>query len=92
MNLEHAVILTLFCTCNKSKKSNSQKTLNKIRYAATGHYQKTSKGLKLVTIPHFLHKFCTKIFLINWQTFSITVPSFYKIFKKMYICLCLCIS
>ena len=38
-----------------------------------GHYQKTVKGLELVMIPHFLHKFCTKIFLINWQSFNITV-------------------
>ena len=86
MNLKHAAILTLFCTYNKSKKPNSQKIFNEIRYAATSHYQKISKGLELVTIPHFLHKFSTKIFLINWQTFSITVCLFYKIFNKMNFC------
>lgn len=50
-----------------------KKTLNEIRYAATGHYQKIDKGLELVMIPHFLHTFCTKTFLINWKISSITV-------------------
>ena len=65
MNLKHGIILTLLCSCDRSKKPNSQKTLNEIRYAATGHYQKIGIGLELVMIPHFLHNFCTNIFLIN---------------------------
>ena len=52
-------------------------------------FQKIKKVLELVSLPHFLHNFRMKIFLllycINWPNLIICLPLFYKILGNMCI-------
>ena len=52
-------------------------------------FQKIKKVLELVSLPHFLHNFRMKIFLllycINWPNLIICLPLLYKILGNMCI-------
>ena len=53
------------------------------------HFQKIKRGLELVFLPHFLHNFWRKIFLllysINWPNFIVWLPLSCEILGNMRI-------
>ena len=60
-------------------------------------FSKNKKSLEIVTLPHFLHEFWRKIFLmlysINWPNFVLLLHLLLKIFGSMcivVICLAVC--
>ena len=55
----------------------------------TMHFLKTNRGLELVSLPHFLHNFWSKIFLliysINWSSFIVWLFLICEILGNMFI-------
>ena len=58
-------------------------------YLILNIFSKIKRGLELVSLPHFLHNFWRKIFLllcsINWRNFIVWLPLFCEILGNMFI-------